>query len=981
MRLLREAGIQTRGGRAAERSTGVPFLLAFTALMASVAVSSAEAGGSGLASRTYLLADRPPGNVQAIIQDEAGYLWIGTSSGLVRFDGSQFTQWRVRGRSSLQAADVQALLVARDGTLWVGFCRGGGISRITDSQVTEYTARDGVVCVRALAQDRRGQIWAGARAGLARWRDDGWEYLGTQHGLPRTAVRAILEDRRGMLWVGGPSGLFRRVEETGVFEQVSTVAVSSLSQDRDGSIWVVDSTLAARRIDMSKPARTEFDMSPVVGNTRELLFDRAGRMWQATQEHGLLLTENPTPSENARRRRLSTNDVLALFEDRDGNVWVGSGNGVIRFFEPYFDVVTPPANATGNSTLAVEATPDGTVWLGTADGLYGVAGTVDAGLSSTVLRRQRVNALHSDAVGQLWVGTSHGVGALDGRVAHLQRSLLDPVFVLARDVSGQLWTCSVADARPRTWRGNKLTTPVEMSNGLSQVCTYLFADSKGRIWMAFAGGGLVMYDDGGRHSRYSTGLAGSVCAVHEDDDGALWVAATDGLARVQNGRVTTISRANGLPAVSLTAVLEDQDGYLWLGAMSGLVRLAKTEIGRASQDASYQVRYEHYGPSDGVPAPLVCVGRPSAARRTDGTLWFLIERGVVVVDPRRLPKPRTVPSVQIDRVVVDDQVFNSPRDGLTLPRGTEKLQIDYSAPVFSSVSNLRFQFRLEGFDRDWIEAGTGRRAVYLDLQPGDYRFHLRSTLHAGSPVDTQLGFTVQPFFYETRWFYTACVVAISLVLLSAWQRRVRNLRNQFKVVLDERERIARELHDTILQSMVGATLRIQALAMNADEGTASGLRCLRQDLEGYIEEAHDSIRGLRSSSPEADLVLAALQKSADRIMSEHRVSVEVTARGDVRNVPGEINKALVRIGQEAMLNAARHGSCQRLRAKLIFRHNSLGLCVTDDGRGFDTAEVTKAAEDSWGIRGMQERAASIGGRVKVMSKEGRGTVIEVTVPV
>ena len=805
---------QTRRGRATKRSIRVPLLLVSAALMASVAVASAQAPGSELASRTYLLGDRPPGNVQAITQDKDGYLWIGTSSGLVRFDGFQFTQWGVRRASSLQTADVRALLVARDGALWVGFCRGGGISRITDSEVIQFAAGDGVLCVQALAQDRRGQIWAGARAGLARWRGDGWEYLGPQHGLPETAVHAILEDRRGMLWVGGPSGLFRRVGETGVFEQVSASAVRSLGQDRDGSIWVIDSTLAVRRIDVANRATTEFDMSSVIGSTRELLHDRDGRMWQATLDGGLLLTEN------AQRRQLSTNNVLALFEDHDGNVWAGTGDGLMRFFEPYFDVLTPPSKATGNSTLAVEATPDGTVWLGTTDGLYGVEGTVDAGFTASALRSQAVNALHSDSAGQLWVGTSHGVGAFDGRAARLQRSVLDPVFVLARDASGNLWTCSAADAEPHAWRGDELTTIEDMFNGPSKTCTYLYADRRGRIWIAFADGTLVMHDAGGRHAYYSTGLTGSVCAIHEDDDGALWVTATDGLARLENGRITTISRANGLPATSLSAVIEDQDGFLWLGLESGLVRLAKTEVNRASQDASYQVRYEHYGPSDGVPVPIVCITRPSAARRADGTLWFVTERGAVVVDPRRLPKPKAVPSVRIDRVVVDNQILGSPRDGLTLPRGTERLQIDYSAPVFSSVSNLRFQFRLEGFDRDWLEAGASRQAVYLDLQPGEYRFHLRSTLHEGQPVATHWGFSVQPFFYETRWFYAVCVAGISLVLLSVWRARVRSLRNQFSVVLDERERIARELHDTILQSMVSTTLRIEALAMDADDATA-----------------------------------------------------------------------------------------------------------------------------------------------------------------
>jgi signal transduction histidine kinase len=489
-----------------------------------------------------------------------------------------------------------------------------------------------------------------------------------------------------------------------------------------------------------------------------------------------------------------------------------------------------------------------------------------------------------------------------------------------------------------------------------------------------------MRDSGGRRSDYTEGATPSVtCAVHEDKEGALWIATTAGLRRVHNGRSNTLTQTNGLPTNSLTTLVEDRDGFLWIGFKSEVIRLAKGEVDKAAQDSSYRVRYTHYDASDGVPVPLRC--RRSVARQVDGTLWFVTDAGVAVIDPGRLPTSAPPPTVFIERVAADDQSLSHPPEGMAFPRGTASLRIDYGAPSLASATKLRFQFRLEGLDRSWVDAGAARQAVYTDLQPGAYRFHVRSTAGGNNEAVTQWAFTVQPFFYQTKGFYTACILACCVTLAAVWKLWVGHLHRQFTVILDERTRIARELHDTLLQSMAGMVLKVEALAMDATGTVAHGLRDLRREMEYHIEEARESIWNLRSSVLEKQTLAGALQEFA-HVVEGYPGHVEVTVVGKPQRYSREVEEQLLRIGQEAMRNAVRHANAKHLCVELAYERDRVKLRVVDDGCGFDVASQREGAGlgPQWGLRGIRERAARVGGRVQVLSGAGGGTEVEVTVP-
>ena len=683
--------------------------------------------------------------------------------------------------------------------------------------------------------------------------------------------------------------------------------------------------------------------------------------------------------------RLSTGSVLTLFEDRDGDMWAGTTDGLIRFFERSVEVITPSADGSIGSFLSVEATADGTVWLGSEDGLYAVSGTAEARVTiDRFLPGVSVGALHKDTEGRLWISTPVGLGSFDDRrFSLLPGSHLESVFVIARDANGSLWSCHGTHGAPYVWRAGS-QMPFFYGGGSEtryKACNYLFRDNEGRMWTGFADGTLARYDVDGGHTYYSEGARPSnLCAIHEDQKGVLWLATTAGLRRLRDDQFTTLTRANGLPSDFVTAIVEDHEGFLWLAVRSGVIRLAKAEVDKAALDPSYQVRYSYYDESDGVPSPVRCVTRPTAARRSDGTLWFLTGAGVVVIDPQRLPSSREVPPPRIERVVADGQTLSWPSEKLKLSPGTARLQIDYSVPSFSTASKLQFQFRLEGLDHDWLEAGPVRQASYTNLPAGNYRFHLRTKLGGIPQSTTHWDFSVEPFFYQTWWFYGICIVSVSVVLVASWELRVRALQRRVAGVVDERARIASELHDTILQSMAGMVLKLEGVAMEAAEATASQLRDLRREIECKIDEARDSIWNLRQAALENRTLSAALQEAARYVMGPYPGAFELRVIGDPRRYLPQVEEQLLRIGQEAIRNAVSHARFQNLCVELIYEAASLRLRVVDDGCGFDVSDQELAAGQHWGLRSIAERAARVGGQVRVSSSPGHGTEVEATVP-
>jgi ligand-binding sensor domain-containing protein/signal transduction histidine kinase len=928
-----------------------------------------------------------PFGVYAMAQDHDGYLWLGTRTGLLRFDGTNFTVWQ--GSGSLPDDRISVLRASRDGSLWLGFGTLGGVTRIWRGVVTTFGERDGLAGgdVNALFEDHDGSMWVGTFGGLSRFHDERWERFGADSGLPAESVLSLHVDRGGNLWVGTGAGVYRRRQSGHRFELASTLAVTDFAEDSSGVLWIADPRKGFRTLEPANA--TVWPISPLEDTPgRALLYDRSGTLWVGTRSAGLFRIRPPVAGEPpalekfTRSDGLLSDEIRTLFEDRDGTLWVGTRMGLSRLSD---SSVRAAAVAPGNDAYvyAVAQTSDGSVWTATALGLWRQrAGerqrfSVDHGLPSQI-----VTALHEDRSGMFWVATMQGIArSAAGRFRAIdfpRDAQLGNIRSITADWHGSLWICDSIRGLFR-WNAGTLT---RMNDGIHQGYPYVaYTDRIGRIWVGFWGGGLDVYHDKGV-TRYaaSDGLpTGTVNVIHEDLRGAIWVGTSVGLARLDNGRFTTYAPF-GFPRSTVVSIVEDGQGYLWFGLGIGLLRINPAEFTRVSHDPAATLRYRLYASEDGLPGSLGRPGTPSATRGGDGRLWFLTSVGLAVVDPERLRERPSAGRVRVETVLVDGRRIE-PAPGLQFPPGTSRIEINYSILNLAAAPRLRSRFRLEGFDSDWQDAEDRRQASYTNLSPGSYRFEVVSSNNEGewNESGAVFDFAIEPAFHQTTPFYVAASLALVATVWFMWQSRLRRVRRQFDLVLAERARVGREIHDTLLQSLVGVALEFDDISsqLSPSEPLQKQVGRIREQVEHYIREARQSIWDLRSPTLDQIDLAGALRDFGNAVTLGRDVRFEFTLKGKPGRLAPAVEEQLMRIGQETLTNAVRHSGAHLTQMELSYDSSSLRLRVSDDGCGFDPEQIVQAPGVHWGMTTMRERAAQIGARFILTSRPGVGTTIEV----
>jgi signal transduction histidine kinase len=502
------------------------------------------------------------------------------------------------------------------------------------------------------------------------------------------------------------------------------------------------------------------------------------------------------------------------------------------------------------------------------------------------------------------------------------------------------------------------------------------------MWFALGNNaGFVRLADGQvRRVSAEQGLgSGRVNAVTEAG-GVIWAATNVGLSRLDGDRFVTLARSR-LPGTPMSVVI-DGDGYLWLGAGSGFVRLSIAEFEKAVSDPAYTIHFSLYDAADGAPGPPVySIGRGSV-RTDDGRIWFATRNGVSVIQPGDLPEKRLAPAVRIETIAADQHTPER-MSGARLPPRVSRVQLDYVALSLSSPW-VRFRYMLDGFDQEWIDAGTSRQAVYTNLRPGEYRFRVAAANKDGLWSEPAVwGFSLSPAFYETRWFFATCMLAAGLIVWAAWQLRLRSVHHRLALVFSERARVAREIHDTLLQSLVGVAWRLDTIREGSDGSPADmrgQLSTLRTQMEGFIREARESIWNLRSTALAEHDLPAALGESGHRLTAGSDLQFVLVVSGTPRRVSPRVEQQLFRIGQEALTNAVRHAHASTVRMEVCYTDDSVSLRVSDDGRGFDPAAIVPSESNHWGLKSMEERMFEIGGRLSLVSRVGEGTTLEATAP-
>jgi signal transduction histidine kinase/ligand-binding sensor domain-containing protein len=939
---------------------------------------------------TWGLAEGLPSNViWAIAQSDDGYLWLGTDAGPIRFDGVRFVTWAALGLPALPGVAVRALTSARDGSLWFGFGAQGGVVRLQRGAIRHYGPGEGLEggAVTALFEHPDGTLWAGNQRGLYRLAADRWERV--EAGVPATVVYTAYVDRHGGFLVGTAVGTFRRGPGQDRFEEVGTFsdAVQGISEDAFGTLWVSDEIVGFRTLhDGGMPAP-----STEKARGSRLLRDRRGNLWVGTLGRGLWrLRPDATGGAPAieKTTALTGFTVTSLFEDREGHLWAGTATGLNRLTPYKVTSITDLGLVRG-----VESTPDGSVWVGTFDALFRFRDGDVARRDGPETLSAPLSAMHADARGTLWVATEQNLIRLDaGRLSAVPLPGGRPtgeIRSLTSDSQGGLWMHDLGRGVSRV--NGRQVEPLALPPHLQAVgVTVTYADRGDRIWLAFANGWIGVVGRGAEARFYGPedGLeAGVYRAIYEDQDGVVWLGGTEGLTRFAEGRFATLHAKTGFPTGSVTAIVEDDAGCLWLAIQGvAIVQIRRAELARVLADPSHRPRYNVYDTFDGLAGTPRWFENRGAVRAGDGRLWFVGGRGVTVIDPAAFPADGAPPvRVRIESAYLDDRRVPATAQ-IQLPPRTTRLEIQYAVPNLGSPLETRFRHRLEGLDASWIEAGTRTEAFYTNLPPRRYRFQVMASNEDGTWAAPAAvwDFSIAPMFYQTAWFAAVCVAAAILAVAGLWQYHLRQVRQRFGLLLGERARLSREIHDTLLQSLVGVALQLDVIA-NDLESSAPPAReqfvRMRRNVEEYIREARQSIWDLRSLKLGCTDLAAALREAGENATSGAAVRFHLTVKGTTRRCPAKVEEQLLRIGQEAILNAVRHAQPREVCVELQYNEESVVLRVLDDGHGFNPERVVAEAEGHYGLVSMKERAEEIGGGFRISSSIGRGTEVETVVPV
>ena len=922
----------------------------------------------------------PSGRIWAIAQDSAGYLWLGTENGLVRFDGVRFTRWEGVGEEAV----VFAVCSARDGSLWVGLAEGG-VVRIVSGRVERYGKSAGIGDgpVQFLFEDREGVLWAGDRSGVYRFAGDRWERLEPGSGLPPGSAIDAHEDQAGNLWISTNRGIYRKDPGRLPFRQTYATRPLDFSEDSTGVIWVTDPGRGFSRIDgagYGEPGPS--------GSGAVIVHDRHATMWVGTQGQGLWRIRHSGAARGVQQitvaEGLSSNVVRSILEDRDGNVWVGTESALHRFTRRNARSLTDIG-----FTWATQRAGGNQLWIATSNGLVEVSGPqrrrygIEDGLPSAFVR-----ALTTDIHGQLWLATDRGLARRreDGRFEALPITERFPSIIsIAADSQGRLWICD----RQRgafLWSDGRIT-PVAPAGGVSGgVAQFVLVDRQDRVWVGYPGLDVSVQAPDGAVSvhHFGASIGSVVTAAYEARNGAIWIGGIRGLGRVLGNTVATISEPEVLPGYGVFSITEDVQGSLWLGISSGVLSLSVSDFERAARDPRAGLRYRFFDESDGIAGVPVRVAFPAAASMDDDTLWFTTSRGMTVLSPRDMDRNESSPVVRIEAAQANDRSIPL-EPGTALLPGTSTLRITFTAPNLTSPMKDRFRYRLVGVDDQWIDAGVRREAFYANLRSGSYRFEVGRLSSEPAPDGSLAAwaFSIRPRFYETWWFISVCLLLTAMLAWLAWQVRLRQLRRQFALVFAERARMSREIHDTVVQELLGISFHFDELA--ASLGAASKpfdgqISRLKRYLEVAIVEAREVVWELRSPSVEESNLPRRIREAGERAFTRKPVSVEFVMTGAPRQADAATERHLFRIAQEALSNASRYAQATHVVVTLDYREDTIRLEIRDNGRGLPFSELEHELLGHYGFLIMRERAEQMGGQFRFESAPNQGTRIEVDVP-
>lgn len=948
------------------------------------------------------------GTPNAITQTLDGYLWIGTQAGLVRFDGVRFVPGTTATGLPLPDAKITSLRSARDGSLWIG--TPYSLSRLKDGELIGYTSAP--IGISNIIEDHTGAIWVtryrvtDGRGPLCRAVDNELQCYGKADGIPVGYGVGLTEDSLGNLWIGSyvlcrwKPGASQTFFEEELKHLKGSPGVLDIVAGPSGSLWVAleraGSGLGVRHYAEGKWTSyvvQGFDGARV--NAQSLFIDRENTLWVGTESEGLYRIHEGIAERYRSADGLSGDSVIGFFEDREGNLWVTTDGGVDVFRDTPVVSFSTHEGLSSAIVRSVLASRDGSIWVGT-EGALGVfrKGEFSAIRSGQGLPGEEVSAMLEDHAGRLWLGVDGKLMIYEhGKFLEIPKSDGSAlgnggqIIAITEDIDHNIWAMGYSSSR-HLYRISDQKVREEIPLTDIPYAAWLAADKEAGIWIgSYSDNKLARYRDGHLEiiSLPQSEKSLIVTSLLAEPGNCVWAATSNGLFRLKDGQVKALGTQNGLPCDLIYALVRDEQGSLWLNTKCGLLNITESELENWWERPDSQIVTTVFGASEGV-RPGSAAAQPRASMATDGRLWFTNGFALQMIDPNRLYRNDTPPPVYIEEVVADRKSLPA-QAGLRLPPLTRDLEINYTALSFSIPQKVRFRYMLEGHDLSWQEPGIRRQAVYSDLGPGSYRFRVIACNNDGVWNDegATLDFYIAPAWYQTNWFLLLCVVSGLCVAWVLYRLRVRQIAGTISAHFDERlaerTRIARELHDTFLQTVQGSKM----VADDALEQSGDPIRLRRamEQLSGWLgqatEEGRAALNSLRTSTTERNDLAEAFRRATEDGLIPGTMAVSLSVVGDAREMHPIVRDEVYRIGYEAIRNACTHSEASRLDVELTYAHD-LSVRVSDNGKGMDPVVADRGKEGHFGLKGIRERAERIGAKLTLNSSATCGTEITIVVP-
>jgi signal transduction histidine kinase/ligand-binding sensor domain-containing protein len=958
----------------------------------------------------------PQNTVRKIVQTSDGYLWFTTLDGLVRFDGVRFTVFNKANSKNLLSNRFIHILMEADDTLWIS-SEEQGVARYRNGEFRSFTAADGLPSDSVFETQMRsdGYIYARTTAGFARF--DGTRF---------TTVLAFNEQNQSRTFFAS-SGTFWEIDATSlnvtkngqksVFELPPKIKndfipgydfylAVALYEDPQGALWITTNNYGKKFLNgkLFKFADGKFEEILADGMPPSLNLDirqdQRGNIWLSTKGNGACrLSQNKFTCFNT-ENELATNLVNSTFTDREGTLWISTEDkGIYRLTEQFITSLSIKQGLAKKNVYPIFEDRSGAIWIGAFGGLARYKdGKLTNYTSTDSLTFTEILSIFEDAGGRLWFGTFNGVQYLENGKFYQFNEKLFPnipppaVSDIHQDRNGILWFGSNAGLVKYDGKSAKLFTT---ENGLpGNTIKVILENPDGSLWLGTHNGVALMKDE--KFTVYSEkdGLAGNhVRSLYTDETGTLWIGTYEsGLSRFKDGKLTNFTVENGLASNGVFQILEDDRKNFWISSNQGIYRVSREQLDEFADGRRQFVTSTLFGKSDGMlTAEANGGGQPAGIKASDGRLWFPTQDGVAIVNPEAVKFNPLPPPVVIENARIDNQKISGLQKGIEMIPGQENLEIDYTGLSFIKPAQVRFRYRLEGFDENWTEAGNRRTAFYPHLAPGEYTFHViaANSDNVWNEQGAEISITVKPPFYRRWWFIGLAVLLAGGIVFAVVKRRIWQLAKEHSAQQafsrqliasqeQERKRIAAELHDSLGQRLVVIkNLALMLLHFN------NGKKMDVEKVEGISNEASQALGEVQEISYNLrpyQLDRIGLTKAIEAIIDSAKTASTIEFSAEIDNIddyfPRDAEINFYRIVQECVGNLVKHSEATEAFVKIELSGENLSLEINDNGKGF-TPNKTESKKGGFGLIGLVERVELFGGNIEIKSAPHQGTVIKI----